>query len=527
MTSRPESGGLRPGDQSASGSETEFRFPSGPPADNPCPIGWQPGALTPVFYGYRDYSSHPVAALEVDRGPGGEIVLPPANMRVFFPSLDGSPQDGAILQGCGLYPLILFVHGECTGDADHYLRWYYLPQELARAGYVVAVPELPGISAGIFPPNDTSTQDTLLDVLSWMRQDWEYFQTLMPAPATGLAGHSFGGMHAGILATKVAVAGVVSLSGTWDQWDFGSGPVPITELQVPQLFTWGAGLVDEAGIGAILADNIWDGIAPPKHRAVFAGSWHYDYLYEFPLPCRDGQGTCPYEGEAAADLTTMFFGRYLPPENLPYLRDAIPPTLVPPLQLSLTPEQVVYAGGYLNTLPGLNSDPQWGVITRVAGTGTAGNSGDDGPATDAELNAPSSVAVTADGGFLIADVRNYEVRKVSAAGVITRVAGTGTAGNSGDDGLATVAELVPRSVAVTADGGFLIADNSSNVVRKVSAAGLITRVAGTGTPGDTGDDGPATLAELNEPLGVAVTADGGFLIADGGNNVVRKVALNE
>ena len=137
------------------------------------------------------------------------------------------------------------------------------------------------------------------------------------------------------------------------------------------------------------------------------------------------------------------------------------------------------------------------------------------------------MAVTADGGFLIADVRNYEVRKVSAAGVITRVAGTGTAGNSGDDGLATVAELVPRSVAVTADGGFLIADNSSNVVRKVSAAGLITRVAGTGTPGDTGDDGPATLAELNEPLGVAVTADGGFLIADGGNNVVRKVALNE
>ena len=82
-------------------------------------------------------------------------------------------------------------------------------------------------------------------------------------------------------------------------------------------------------------------------------------------------------------------------------------------------------------------------------------------------------------------------------------------------------------MAATADGGFLIADNSSNVVRKVSAAGVITRVAGTGTPGDTGDDGPATVAELNEPLGVAVTADGGFLIADGGNNVVRKVALNE
>jgi NHL repeat-containing protein len=67
-----------------------------------------------------------------------------------------------------------------------------------------------------------------------------------------------------------------------------------------------------------------------------------------------------------------------------------------------------------------------GVITRVAGTGTRGNSGDDGPATNAELNLPAGVAVTADGGFLIADSGNNVVRKVSSAGVITRVAGTGT-----------------------------------------------------------------------------------------------------
>jgi hypothetical protein len=71
-------------------------------------------------------------------------------------------------------------------------------------------------------------------------------------------------------------------------------------------------------------------------------------------------------GQAASDLTTMFFGRYLPPENLPYLRDAIPPTLVPPPQLSLTPEQEFYAGDYLNTLPGLEGDPQCSAsITEV------------------------------------------------------------------------------------------------------------------------------------------------------------------
>ena len=166
-----------------------------------------------------------------------------------------------------------------------------------------------------------------------------------------------------------------------------------------------------------------------------------------------------------------------------------------------------------------------GVITRVAGTGTAGNSGDDGPATDAQLNNPIEVAVTADGGFLIADAVNQEVREVSAAGVITRVAGTGTAGNSGDDGPATDAQLnVPDGVAVTADGGFLIADAVNHVVREVSAAGVITRVAGTGTAGNSGDDGPATDAQLNNPARVAVTADGGFLITDAVNHVVREVS---
>src|SRR5215510_11081933 len=134
-----------------------------------------------------------------------------------------------------------------------------------------------------------------------------------------------------------------------------------------------------------------------------------------------------------------------------------------------------------------------GVITRVAGrTGTDGNSGDNGPATEAELNLPFGVAVTADGGFLIADQGNSVVRKVSSAGVITRVAGTGTAGNSGDNGPATDADLnFPGAVAVSADGGFLIADTNNHVVRKVSSAGVITRVAGTGTAGNSGDEGPA------------------------------------
>ena len=99
------------------------------------------------------------------------------------------------------------------------------------------------------------------------------------------------------------------------------------------------------------------------------------------------------------------------------------------------------------------------VITRVAGTGTAGDTGDDGPATDAQLNSPFGVAALPGGGFLIADADSNVVRKVSAAGIITRVAGTGAGGNTGDDGLATQAQLAgPIAVAALPGGGFLIAD---------------------------------------------------------------------
>ena len=163
-----------------------------------------------------------------------------------------------------------------------------------------------------------------------------------------------------------------------------------------------------------------------------------------------------------------------------------------------------------------------GTITTVAGT-TFGLLGDNGPATAAQLSGPYGVAVTADGGFLIADSSNSRVRKVSAAGTITTVAGT-TRGLSGDNGAATAAQLRgPFGVAVTADGGFLIADTANSRVRKVSAAGTITTVAGT-TRGLSGDNGAATAAQLRGPFGVAVTADGGFLIADTGNNRVRKVS---
>jgi hypothetical protein len=165
-----------------------------------------------------------------------------------------------------------------------------------------------------------------------------------------------------------------------------------------------------------------------------------------------------------------------------------------------------------------------GIIATVAGTGTRGISGDGGPATAAEIYDPQGVAALPDGGFLIAD-GDYVVRRVSPTGIISTVAGTGTPGFSGDGGPATAAQLTnPNAVAVTADGGFLIADSGNRRIRRVSSSGIISTVAGTGVQGSSGDGGAATAAQLNAPEGLATTPDGGFLIADWFANRVRWVS---
>jgi trimeric autotransporter adhesin len=167
-----------------------------------------------------------------------------------------------------------------------------------------------------------------------------------------------------------------------------------------------------------------------------------------------------------------------------------------------------------------------GNITTIAGNGTAGYNGDAGSATAAELNAPAAVAVDSSGNIYIADNNNNVVRKVTVStGIITTFAGTGTAGYSGDGGAATSAKLTrPQDVAFDASGNLYIADSYNSVIRVVNAStGIITTVAGTGTAGYSGDGGAATSAKLQNPYSIAFDTSGNLYIADATNNRIRKI----
>lgn len=168
-----------------------------------------------------------------------------------------------------------------------------------------------------------------------------------------------------------------------------------------------------------------------------------------------------------------------------------------------------------------------GQITTVAGTGVAGFSGDGGPATEAMLRGPFNVVEGPDGSIYVSDLHNYRVRRVHPDGMITTVAGTGTAGFSGDGGPATQAQLSgPHSVAVTPDGTLYIADLANHRVRRVGPDGIITTIAGTGVAGFSGDGGPATQARLWHPENVAVGPDGAVYIADSSNARIRRVGAD-
>lgn len=167
------------------------------------------------------------------------------------------------------------------------------------------------------------------------------------------------------------------------------------------------------------------------------------------------------------------------------------------------------------------------VISTVAGTGVAGFSADAIAAKGAAISLPTGIVVDLAGVIYFSETNNNRIRKIATDGIITSVAGTGAPGIFGDGGQATVAKLNhPVGLALDSAGNLYVADQMNNRIRKISSDGIITTVAGKGTPGFSGNGGPATSAELRYPSGVAVDASGNIFVADTSNSRIRVVVEN-
>ena len=195
-------------------------------------------------------------------------------------------------------------------------------------------------------------------------------------------------------------------------------------------------------------------------------------------------------------------------------------TLGSPGRVTISPSGNVYFTA-LNSVFLLSN----GAVTRVAGNGTAGYSGDNGPATSAQLNAPQGMYIDTAGDIYIADTQNNAVRYVSAAaGVITTLAGNGTPGSNGDYGIPTQAQLnQPTAVAVDSSGNLYICDSANNVIRQVSN-GVITPYLGNYIPGFSGDT--TGVISLNNPTDIYFDSSGNLWIADYGNGRIREYGTN-
>ncbi|MEO6982935.1 MAG: Ig-like domain repeat protein, partial [Edaphobacter sp.] len=167
-----------------------------------------------------------------------------------------------------------------------------------------------------------------------------------------------------------------------------------------------------------------------------------------------------------------------------------------------------------------------GLITTIAGTGTAGFAGDNAPALSARLNLPTALALDANRNLYLADTENHRIRRIDAVtGQITTIAGNGTQGFSGDNGPATAASIdSPTGLAVDAAGDVFLADTHNQRIRRIDATtGVITTIAGDGTPAFAGDNAAATSAHLALPHGLTIDSTGNLFLADTQNHRIRRI----
>ncbi len=193
--------------------------------------------------------------------------------------------------------------------------------------------------------------------------------------------------------------------------------------------------------------------------------------------------------------------------------------LMAPLGVAVDSSGNIYIADYYGWIREVNGST--GAISTLAGTGSNGYSGDGGPATSAQFYNPVAVALDTSGNVYVADSGNGAVRKI-ANGIITTIAGNGILSYAGDGGPAQLAQFSAiQGIAVDPQGNIYVADTNNSAIRLFPLGGNVSTIAGNGTQGYTGDGGPATVAELNNPAGIAVTSSGNVYFSDTGNNAVR------
>jgi hypothetical protein len=354
-----------------------------------CPIPWRPNAFAPVFSGFRDYAPSRAENARF-RALGLDNVVvelgAPTRLRVWFPSIGGSPQYNEILQPCGRYPLVLFAHGMCgdqaapdpAAQAAHYLTWGDNPivRQQARAGYVVVVPQLAGAS-----PGSEQDVDTLRNVLEWIRTDREHANLLADPPATAMIGHSRGGVHAARLVLEDDVSAYVSLSGDFHGLVADEAISLVTSIDVPKLIAVGDSSegLDPSWTppedGDERLPGTWQELSLPKHEAVIDRMAHFDYLAPEVAPCQDAPGPCLRVPRLIADIVTMFLARYLPPPAVSGLPTQVPATLIPPVDwdADLSVRQIFYSGSYLTGVGAWpSSTPECRLVLTFETSGSSG-----------------------------------------------------------------------------------------------------------------------------------------------------------
>ena len=166
------------------------------------------------------------------------------------------------------------------------------------------------------------------------------------------------------------------------------------------------------------------------------------------------------------------------------------------------------------------------IINTIAGNGISGYSGNGGAATLSNISEPLLICFDALGNLYFSEYGNNVIRKINTSGIITTVAGKDTAGYSGDNGQATNAKLnSPIGVAVDDSQNIYIADKRNHVIRKVNSVGIISTIAGTGIAGFLGDGGRGDSAQLNNPSDLAIDRQGNLIIGDEYNSAIRKLNL--